>query len=135
MDEIKDKSVDNMNSTVLAYLGDAIFELFVRERVLKDFGVHVDILNREVVKFVSAKGQAYAIKTLFLDKLTKEEKDFVRRARNRKVTTKAKNVDVMTYKWATAYEALLGYLYLSKQENRLEEVMSLAMEVINEQGR
>ena len=75
-----------------------------------------------------ASAQADIIKRLF-DELTEEEQKLVKRARNRKTATKAKNADPVTYKWATAFEALIGYLYLAGDDERLEQLMKKAIEI------
>ena len=72
---------------------------------------HLDVYKRQAINFVKAGAQAKIIKTMF-DDLTEPEQKLVKRARNRKSATKAKNADPITYKWATAFEALVGYLYL-----------------------
>lgn len=118
-----------MNTTALAYLGDAVYEIFIRERVLQTGQIHADRLHKSGVKYVCASGQARVIKELLPD-LTPEEDALVRRARNHKSATKPKNVNHLTYKWATAFEALLGYLYLSEQKERLADMMAKAAEIV-----
>lgn len=117
-----------MNTTALAYLGDALYESFIRERVLQTGQIHADRLHKSGVKYVCASGQANAMKEL-LPLFSEEEEALVRRAKNHKSATKPKNVDPLTYKWATAFEALVGYLYLSNQKERLLDLMSKAAEV------
>lgn len=129
MEELKAR---NMNTTVLAYLGDAVYEEFVRRRlVLRTVvsGSRVDMIHKEGVSYVNAYAQAKALAAL-REKLTADEDALVLRARNHKAATKAKNADIRTYKWATAFEALLGYLSLSGQEERLQEIMEAAAAVI-----
>ncbi len=121
----------NLSTTAFAYMGDGVYEVFVRRKIIDRGQVHADGLHKIAIKYVSAKGQAKAIKAM-QDILTEEEKTFVRRSRNKKVTTKAKNVDMMTYKWATAFESLIGYLYLTEDEDRLNFLMEKAMEAIDE---
>lgn len=79
--------------------------------------------------FVNASAQAKIIRTMF-DELSEVEQKLVKRARNRKYNTKAKNADPVTYKWATAFEALVGYLYLADENERLESVLSKAIAII-----
>ena len=90
----------------------------------------VDDINaiRTAINFVKAGAQAKIIKTMF-DDLTEPEQKLVKRARNRKSATKAKNADPITYKWATAFEALVGYLYLADEEERMQAVLSRAIEI------
>ena len=77
-----------------------------------------------------AEGQALAIKRM-MEGLTEEEQQLVKRARNKKVTSKPRNVDIHIYKWATAFEALMGYLHISGQEDRRDELMEEAMRIIS----
>lgn len=118
-----------MNTTALAYMGDAVYESFVREHVIKSGQVHADRLHRSGVQYVCATSQAKAIHSL-LASLSPEEDALVNRAKNHKIATKPKNTDPITYKWATAFEALIGYLYLSRQEERLLYIMTSALTII-----
>lgn len=116
-----------MNTTVLAYMGDAVYEQAVREMLVRENAdTGVNLLHRKTISYVSAAAQAGIIREMF-DDLSDEEQALVKRARNRKTATKAKNADPVTYKWATAFEALIGYLYLSHQEERLSEVIGRAI--------
>ena len=86
-------------------------------------------MHKSAVKFVKASAQCESIKKLIADGvLTEEELALVKRARNKRVATKAKNASMVEYKWATAFEALLGYLYLSDQKERLKEIMEATYE-------
>ncbi len=118
-----------MNTTVLAFLGDAVYETCVREHVIKKGQANADLLHRAAVRFVRAEAQAYALKAM-MDGLSEEEQSLVKRARNKKISTKPRNADPVEYKWATAFEALIGFLYLSQQHERLEAVVSRAVELI-----
>ena len=122
--------VEKMSGTTLAYMGDAVYEVYVRQYVLEKDSVDVNKQNRLAIKFVRAEGQAYAIKKM-LPNLTEEEQLLVKRARNRKITSKPQNVKPVTYKLATAFEAFIGYLYLSGQKERLEEIVKEAIELID----
>ena len=125
--------VKNMNTTALAYMGDAVYEVFVRERVLAQGIPNVDKLHSMAVKYVRAEGQARALKSMF-DELSEEELALVKRARNHKITSKPKNADPVIYKLATAFEALAGYLYLSGRTQRMQEIFEKAATVIDETG-
>ncbi|MBQ2846453.1 MAG: Mini-ribonuclease 3 [Firmicutes bacterium] len=127
------EELKQLNTTALAYMGDAVYEQFIRERILTKGGTDVNKLHRISTMYVSAPAQAKIIKSLF-DDLTEEEQKLVKRARNRKYHTKAKNADPVTYKWATALEALIGYLYLSGDKQRLAEICEKAVEIIERQG-
>lgn len=126
---IEQENIAYMNTTVLAFLGDSVYESFVRSHVIEKGQVNADLLHRAAVGFVRADAQAYALKTM-MDELTEEEQSLVKRARNKKISTKPKNADPVVYKWATAFEALIGFLYLSKSHDRLEERISRAIELI-----
>lgn len=108
----------------LAYVGDAVYELLIRTYLLNK-GMSVGELHRATTKYVKAKSQANIIHTL--DKgLSEEEKNIVRRGRNSKTNTMPKNAEMIDYKYATGFEALIGYLYLTGREERLS---SLFMEI------
>ena len=125
---------EQMNILELAYLGDALYELYVREYVLRTAKApRADLLHKEGVRFVCAAGQAEALKTMADEGfLTEEEADFTRRAHNHKTATKPKNADPVDYKWATAFEALLGLKHLSGEKERLAELMLRAVEITEE---
>ena len=116
----------------LAFLGDAVWELAVRQRILREGStVRADRLHRQAVRYVSAAPQAGAVKAMMESGFfTEDEEALLRRAHNHKIATKPKNADPVTYKWATAFESLLGYLDLSKNSARLSEVVLKAFEVI-----
>ena len=122
----------NYNSIALAFLGDAVYEKFIRERILRGGSVGADRMHREAVRYVKASAQEQALRAM-LEDLTQPEADVVRRARNHKITSKPKNADPVTYKMATAFEALLGYLYLAGETERLEAVMEQAAETVEAQ--
>ncbi len=122
-----------LNSLALAYMGDAVFETYVRQHLLQLGKVRPHRLHREGTRYVSAKAQC---KILFqmLDKgmLTSEEEAVVMRGRNAKSGTVPKNTDVQTYRYSTAFEALMGYLYLIGQKDRLEELIEQAFSFVEE---
>lgn len=121
----------NYNSIALAFLGDAVYERFIRERILRHGSVGADKMHREAVRYVKAAAQEHALRVM-ADGLTEDEADVVRRARNHRITSKPKNADPLTYKMATAFEALLGYLYLDGQEERLQALMEQAAQIVEE---
>lgn len=123
---MKDIDLRNLNTDALAYMGDAVYELFVRESLLEGGSVRVNNLHREATKHVKAAAQARAIRNM-LGELSEEEQRLVKRARNHRYNSKAKNADPITYKWATAFEALVGYLYMSGDDERLHWVMDRAL--------
>lgn len=126
---MKIEKLNEVNTTALAYMGDAVYEQAVREYILKKGSYNVNSMHRLATDFVKASAQAKVIKTMF-DELSESEQSLVRRARNRKYSTKARNADPVTYKWATAFETLVGYLYLAEYDERLEWVLARAIEII-----
>ena len=118
-------NINQINILTLAYLGDSVYELKIREYLI-DKGIYkVNKLQKESLKYVTAKNQCVYINNM-LDKnmLTEEEIDIVKRGRNAKVYSHPKNTDIVTYKWATALECLFGYLKLKENEKRIEELIN-----------
>ncbi|PAQ15169.1 ribonuclease III [Bacillaceae bacterium SAOS 7] len=122
------KDAKQMNSLALAYMGDGIYEVYVRRHLLELGQVKPQLLHKEATKYVSAKAQA---KVLFQmieeEKLTEEELAIVRRGRNAKSGTVPKNTDIQTYRYSTAFEALLGSLFLTGQDDRLVEIIEYCL--------
>lgn len=113
-----------MNSLVLAYLGDAIYELLIRTFLVEQGICKVNELQKEAVYYVSAKGQTYYLEKLIEKNiLTSEEMEIVKRARNHKNSRHPKNTDMNTYKKATGFEALFGYHYVNQNWERIKELM------------
>ena len=114
-----------VNVLVLAYMGDTVYEDYIRKYlIIKGIG-NVNDLQTESLKYVSAVSQAKYL-TEMMDKefLTSEELDIVKRARNYKTTSHPKSCDIITYKYATGLEALIGYLYLDGNIERVNEIMN-----------
>ena len=123
----------NITTTALAYIGDAVYEIYVRELVLQKEHVHVDHLHKLAINYVNNAGQAKAVKRLMAEGfLTEEETALVKRARNHKSASKPKNANPVNYKLATAFEALLGWLHLEGRKERLEEIVFRAIAIIEE---
>lgn len=116
-----------INTTALAFIGDAVYEVFIRKYVMERGPHNADMLHRKAVFYVRAEGQAKAVKSLIRDFLTEEEIAFVKRARNHKSVSKSRSAGPVAYKLATAFEALIGYLYLDGQQERLAGVMEEAV--------
>ena len=116
--------VNLLNPLVWAYVGDCVYELYVRTNLVNHSKQNVGLLHKQAIKIVNAKSQAKCLKNI-MDKLTKEEQEIVRRARNTQSNSVPKNADIIDYKYATAFEGLLGYLYLTKQYERLKEIFSI----------
>lgn len=119
-------NIESTNSLVLAYLGDSVYELLIREYFIKQNISKVNTLQNKVTKYVSAKGQAKIINYLIDNEyLNEDELIEVKRGRNAKVYSHPKNTDIVTYKWSTAFECLFGYLYLKKDKTRIDELMKI----------
>lgn len=126
----KAMNVLEINVLVLAYLGDTIYENYVRRYLISKGIGNVNSLQTESINYVSAKAQARFVNIL-IDKnfFTDEELGVIKRARNYKSTSHPKNCDIVTYKYATGLEALIGYLDLTNRNDRIDEIMKLILEV------
>ena len=121
---LSNKNLIEVNPLVLAYMGDTIFETYIREQNINKGICKIKDLAKETLKYVNAKSQASFIKIIIDNNILKEDElDIVKRARNTKSNHKSKSCDVLTYKYATALESLLGYLYY-KDKNRLEFILN-----------
>lgn len=115
---------DKYNIISLAYLGDAVYELYIRKYLLNKGIYKVENLNKEAIKYVSAKGQSNLLNYLLEQKkLTDDEINIVKRGRNYKRASHPKNTDIITYKQSTGFEALLGYHYINNNIKRVEELI------------
>ncbi|MBR3198530.1 MAG: Mini-ribonuclease 3 [Bacilli bacterium] len=115
-------NIKNTNSLSLAYLGDAVYELYIRLYLLNS-NKKVNDLQKESINYVSAKAQSKFLDNMINNNfLTEEEIEIIKRARNHK-SHPSKSVDIITYKKATGLEALIGYLKLTKNEDRINEIM------------
>ncbi|MDO4799717.1 MAG: ribonuclease III domain-containing protein [Bacillota bacterium] len=115
-----------MSPLKLAFLGDAVFEQYVRHHLVVKLDVNTHELARFATRFVKARAQFQILMDLE-PQLTEEERDIVRRGRNQKPKTVPKNAVVAEYRYATGYEALIGYLFLSGQNERLQELIDHAI--------
>lgn len=109
-----------------AYVGDSIYELLIRTHLVNKTKLKPHSLHIEAIKFVKAKSQADILKRLEAY-LTEEEKEIVRRGRNAENHHLPKNSNVEEYMYSTAFEALIGYLYLCKKDERLKEIFDLIL--------
>jgi len=124
-------SPDRTPALVLAYIGDAVYEILVRRHLLESGITKVKELHREAVKFVNATTQARVVHALE-DKLTEAEQKVIKRGRNAKSGSPPKNTPVITYRYGTALEALFGYLYLKGDKDRLAEIFELVKAIVND---
>ena len=121
--------VREVNVKTLAYIGDVVYELYIREHVISNSREQVNKLHKKTIKYVSAKAQARIVECLS-DEFTEQEKDIIRRGRNAEANTVPKNTDVITYKIATGFEALIGYLHLLKDQERLKYIIAKSIEIV-----
>ena len=119
---LSDKDWKQYSPLTLAYIGDEVYELCIREYLISKKICKVKDLQKEAVKYVSAKAQEYIINNIY-EILTEEEKEVYKRGRNASTNTVPKNTDVVIYKKATGFEAVIGYLYLTKQKRRLNDII------------
>jgi len=132
---MKVNDVKQMKSLALAYMGDAIYEVYIRDYLIRSGHAKVNDMHQSAIKYVSAKAQAKVLRHWLAEKfLDEEEEGVVRRGRNAKSATIPKNTDVVTYRYSTGFEALLGFHYFTNQQDRLDELMSEAVAII-EKGR
>ena len=124
---IKKGDVNLFSPLVFAYVGDAVFELYVRTLLLSQGNAPVHKLHKRSIAFVKAKAQSDTIHRL-MPVLSAEEQDIVRRGRNAKSGTIPKNADVTEYKYATGFETLLGYLYVKGDYTRLLELLKMSVQ-------
>ncbi len=121
-------NIMDINVLVLAYLGDTVYENYIRKYLI-GLGIgNVNDLQREAVKYVSAKSQALFVQRM-IDRefLTVDEIDVFRRARNNKSRSHPRNCDILTYKYATGLEAVIGYLELLGRRERIDEIMNFIL--------
>lgn len=120
--------VNNINILVLAYLGDTIYENYVRRYLIRKGIGNVNDLQTESIKYVSAKSQASFLLGLINDNyFNEDELAIIKRARNYKNNSHPKNCDVVTYKYATGLEALIGYLDFTNNQTRIDEIMNIIL--------
>ena len=128
MDEIE---VNQISPLVWAYVGDSVYEQYIRNYLVTNTKFKPHKLHIEATKFVKAAAQAKILQCLEND-LTEDEKEVVRRTRNTKNHHLPKNSNVQEYMYATAFEGLIGYLHLTKNKDRLEEILNLSLKYILE---
>lgn len=114
----------------LAYIGDAVYELYVRTHIMKDENLPVNKLHKTATGYVKAKAQSDAIHNIE-SRLTEQEIAVFKRGRNAHSHTSAKNADIVDYRHATGFEALIGYLYMSDNKERLYEVLRMSVEYLD----
>lgn len=128
MSVVKFMQTREINVLVLAYLGDTIYENYVRKYLIGTGIGNVNDLQKVAVNYVSAKSQAgFLTKMIEKEFLSEEEIGVVKRARNYKTTSHPKNCDIVTYKYATGLESLIGYLEMENKRERIDEIMNFIL--------
>lgn len=124
--EKNETDINLLSPLTWAYVGDSVYELLIRTHLVNKTKLKPHSLHVEAIKFVKAKSQADILKRLG-DYLTDKEKDIIRRGRNAQNHHLPKNANVEEYMYSTAFEALIGYLYLTKKDERLKEIFDLIL--------
>lgn len=125
--DIKPIDVMNLQPLVLAYIGDAVYEAYIRTMLVVNNRTNVNMLHKMSVKYVKAQAQSDIVRKI-ADRLTPDEQDVLRRGRNAKSATVPKHAEIADYRYSTGYEALIGYLYLSNNTERLMEILRMSVE-------
>ena len=121
------------NGESLAYIGDAIYELKIREYLLKKGYQDVNILHKYAVKFTSGESQALIVDYLIKNEIvTEEEISYFKRGRNSGHSKNRRSISVISYKKATGFEAMIGFLHLSNQEERLNSLVEIVINLVEE---
>lgn len=128
---IKNIDIQTISNQTLAFIGDSVFDLYIRIYLSSKFTSKTGVLHTKATKYVSARSQSYIIDNI-TNKLTLEEIDVYKRGRNTSVGNISKNADITEYKKSTGFEALIGYIYLNNNINRLEEIIKLSIQIIEE---
>lgn len=123
------KPAKHMHPLALAYLGDAVFDLYVRHYLLSLPNHRPHVLHRQATGFVSAKAQARLLAE-WMPLLSEDELDIVKRGRNAKSASMPKNADVLDYRHSTAFECLIGYLFCERKFERLKELLDKVIDRI-----
>ncbi|MGX7024569.1 Mini-ribonuclease 3 [Vagococcus hydrophili] len=133
MSEKKDYSL--LSGLTLAYVGDAIYEIYIRDFLIRSGQTKPNQMHRMATHYVSAKAQHYLIEEMIKEEiLTEQETLIYKRGRNAKSHTSAKNTSVFVYRASTGFEALMGYLHLTDQKERLEELITWSIKRIGEKN-
>ena len=122
--------INTLSPLTLAFLGDSVYEMFVRAKILSMGNRPANELHKIAVGYVKAKAQATAAHKI-LDTLTEAELEIYKRGRNTNIHTVPKNADMADYRHATALEALIGYLYIKGEEERLYKILNLAFDELS----
>ena len=121
-----DAEVNTMSPLTWAYVGDSVYELYIRMNLVNTTKLKPHRLHVESIKYVKARAQAEILKNIE-EELTEAEKEIVKRGRNAENHHLPKNATVQEYMYSTGFEALIGYLYLTKQDERLKEILNMCV--------
>ena len=132
---MNEKDAKLLNGLALAYMGAAVYESTIREYLLSVGQTKPNQLHHMATEYVSAKAQAAIMAGMLAEEgfISEEEEGYYKRGRNSKINTKAKNTDIHTYLQSTGFEALMGYLYLTKQTERVDELIDWSIQFIDKQ--
>ena len=119
--------INTMSPLVWAYIGDSVYELYIRMHLVNNSKAKPHKLHIESIKYVKAKAQAHILK-MIENNLTEKEMEIIKRGRNAENHHLPKNATVQDYMYSTGFEALIGYLYLTKQDERLSEILKICIE-------
>lgn len=126
---LKNINLSLISNQTLAFIGDSVFDLYIRTYLASKSNKKTGLLHKDAIRYVSAKSQAIIIDEL-LDNLSEEECEIYKRGRNTSIQSVSKNADITEYKKATGFEALIGRLYIDKNTKRLEEIINMAIKII-----
>ena len=121
--------INSFSPLSLAYIGDAVYEVYIRSHVMNNGNMQVNKFHREATRYVSANAQSNIIHRI-MEFLTEEEISVFKRGRNAHSYTSAKNADIVAYRHATGFEALIGYLFILKQFDRINEIVKMSIEAV-----
>ena len=125
--EKDEQEINQLSPLTWAYVGDCIFELYIRTKLINETKLKPHELHIKAINYVKAKSQAEMLKRIH-DILTEEEQDIVRRGRNAENHHLPKNANIQEYMYSTAFEALIGYLYLCKKYERMKKLLDITIE-------
>ena len=131
--EKTESDINQLSPLTWAYVGDCIFELYIRTKLVNETKLKPHELHIKAISFVKAKAQSEMLYKI-QDYLSDEEKDIVRRGRNAENHHLPKNANIQEYMYSTAFEALIGYLYLCKNEDRVKELIEMAIKSKEEEN-
>ena len=128
--EKDEQDINQLSPLTWAYVGDCVFELYIRTKLINETNLKPHELHIKAINYVKAKSQAEMLNNI-IDKLNEDEQDIVRRGRNAENHHLPKNANVHEYMYSTAFESLIGYLYLTKKIDRVKEIIEIAIKTLD----